>query len=36
MAVVLMATHDAWCADQADAEYHLDQGRIRRARDPVR
>ncbi|MEO7234087.1 MAG: ATP-binding cassette domain-containing protein, partial [Lapillicoccus sp.] len=31
-AVVLMATHDAWCADQADAEYHLDEGRIRRAR----
>jgi putative ABC transport system ATP-binding protein len=31
-AVVLMATHDAWCADQADAEYHLDEGRIRRVR----
>jgi putative ABC transport system ATP-binding protein len=27
-AVVLMATHDAWCADQADAEYHLDVGRL--------
>ena len=31
-AVVLMATHDSWCADQADAEYHLDEGRIRRVR----
>jgi putative ABC transport system ATP-binding protein len=31
-AVVLMATHDAWCADQADAEYHLDEGRIRQVR----
>jgi putative ABC transport system ATP-binding protein len=31
-AVVLMATHDAWCADQADAEYHLDEGRLRRVR----
>lgn len=31
-ALVLMATHDAWCADQADAEYHLDEGRIRRVR----
>ncbi len=31
-AVVLMATHDSWCADQADAEYHLDEGHIRRVR----
>jgi putative ABC transport system ATP-binding protein len=31
-AVVLMATHDSWCADQADAEYHLDEGRIQRVR----
>ncbi|HET7477562.1 MAG TPA: ATP-binding cassette domain-containing protein [Dermatophilaceae bacterium] len=31
-AVVLMATHDDWCADQADAEYHLDEGRLRRVR----
>jgi putative ABC transport system ATP-binding protein len=31
-AVVLMATHDAWCADQADAEYHLDEGRLERVR----
>jgi len=31
-AVVLMATHDAWCADQADAEYHLDEGRLQRVR----
>jgi putative ABC transport system ATP-binding protein len=31
-AVVLMATHDAWCADQADAEYHLDEGRLSRVR----
>jgi putative ABC transport system ATP-binding protein len=31
-AVVLMATHDTWCADQADAEYHIDEGRIRRVR----
>jgi putative ABC transport system ATP-binding protein len=31
-AVVLMATHDPWCADQADAEYHLDEGRLRRVR----
>ncbi len=31
-AVVLMATHDAWCADQTDAEYHLDEGRLRRVR----
>ena len=31
-AVVLMATHDAWCADQADAEYHLDEGRLHRVR----
>ena len=31
-AVVLMATHDSWCADQADAEYHLDEGRIRQVR----
>jgi ABC-type lipoprotein export system ATPase subunit len=27
-----MATHDAWCADQADAEYHLDEGRLERVR----
>ena len=31
-AVVLMATHDSWCADQADAEYHLDEGRLRQVR----
>ena len=31
-AVVLVATHDAWCADQADAEYHLDGGHISRVR----
>lgn len=31
-AVVLMATHDAWCADQADAEYHLDEGRLHQVR----
>jgi putative ABC transport system ATP-binding protein len=31
-AVVVMATHDDWCADQADAEYHLDEGRLRRLR----
>jgi putative ABC transport system ATP-binding protein len=31
-AVVLMATHDSWCADRADAEYHLDEGRLRRVR----
>jgi putative ABC transport system ATP-binding protein len=31
-AVVLMATHDAWCADQTDADYHLDEGRLRRVR----
>ena len=31
-AVVLVATHDAWCADQADAEYHLDEGRLSLAR----
>jgi putative ABC transport system ATP-binding protein len=31
-AVVLMATHDPWCADQADAEYHLDEGRLRQVR----
>lgn len=31
-AVVLLATHDAWCADQADAEYHLDSGRLGRVR----
>ena len=31
-AVVLMATHDSWCADQADAEYHIDEGRLRRVR----
>ena len=31
-AVVLMGTHDSWCVDQADAEYHLDEGRIRQVR----
>lgn len=31
-AVVVLATHDPWCADQADAEYHLDGGRLSRAR----
>ncbi|MEP6798253.1 MAG: ATP-binding cassette domain-containing protein [Lapillicoccus sp.] len=31
-AVVLLATHDSWCADQADAEYHLDEGRLQRVR----
>lgn len=31
-AVVLMATHDPWCADQADAEYHLEEGRLHRVR----
>ncbi len=31
-AVVLVATHDTWCADQADAEYHLDGGRLRKVR----
>ncbi len=31
-AVVLLATHDPWCADQAEAEYHLDDGRLRRVR----
>lgn len=31
-AVVVVATHDAWCADQADAEYHLDEGRLRQVR----
>ena len=31
-AVVLLATHDPWCADQADAEYHLDEGRLSRVR----
>mgnify|MGYP001110017124 CR=1 FL=1 len=31
-AVVLMATHDSWCADQADAEYHLDEGRLTQVR----
>jgi putative ABC transport system ATP-binding protein len=31
-AVVVVATHDAWCAEQADAEYHLDEGRLRRVR----
>ena len=31
-AVVVLATHDAWCADQADAEYHLDEGRLRQVR----
>ena len=31
-AVVLVATHDEWCADQADAEYHLDEGRLHRVR----
>ena len=27
-AIVLMATHDAWCAEQADVAYHLDEGRL--------
>lgn len=31
-AIVLMATHDQWCADQADAEWHLDEGHLSRAR----
>ncbi len=31
-ALVLMATHDAWCADQAQAEHHLDEGRLQRRR----
>lgn len=31
-AVVLLATHDPWCAEQAEAEYHLDEGRLRRVR----
>jgi putative ABC transport system ATP-binding protein len=31
-ALVLLATHDAWCAEQADAEYHLDEGRLSRVR----
>ena len=31
-AAVLMATHDAWCAEQADAELHLDEGRLSRVR----
>ena len=31
-AAVLMSTHDQWCADQADAEYHLDDGHIERRR----
>ena len=31
-AVVLLATHDAWCAEQAEAEYHLDEGRLTRVR----
>jgi putative ABC transport system ATP-binding protein len=31
-ALVLVATHDQWCADQADAEYHLDEGRLSRVR----
>ncbi len=31
-AAVLVATHDPACADQADAEYHLDVGRLRRVR----
>ncbi len=31
-ALVLVATHDPWCADQADAEYHLDEGHLRRVR----
>jgi putative ABC transport system ATP-binding protein len=31
-AVVVLATHDAWCADRADAEYHLDEGRLRQVR----
>lgn len=31
-AAVLMSTHDSWCADQADVEYHLDDGHIERRR----
>ena len=31
-ALVLLATHDAWCADEAEAEYHLDEGRLSRVR----
>ena len=31
-AAVLVATHDPWCAEQADAEFHLDEGRITRIR----
>lgn len=31
-AAVLMATHDPWCAEQADVEFHLDEGRITRVR----
>ena len=26
--LVVMATHDAWCAEQADREIHLDAGRM--------
>jgi putative ABC transport system ATP-binding protein len=31
-ALVVVATHDAWCADQAETEYHLDEGRLIRVR----
>ena len=31
-AAVLMSTHDSWCADQADVEYHLDDGHVERRR----
>lgn len=27
-----LATHDASCAEQADAEHHLDEGRLSRVR----
>jgi putative ABC transport system ATP-binding protein len=31
-AIVVVATDDAWCAEQAGAEYELDEGRLRRVR----
>ena len=31
-AAVLMSTHDSWCADQSDVEYHLDDGHVERRR----
>lgn len=34
-AIVLMATHDAWCAERADVEYHLDEGRLQRRPGPA-